>query len=736
MSFQKRRIPKHLILHNSPEENSHFNNHIGIGWVVLAVLLVLASIFVSIQAHATVSDDSNNTYSADFSFKNNNGSKRASLHLSSDAKININGMLARITLTQTFRNDTDEFQEGVYVLPLSETAAVNSMTMQIGERLIIGKIKEKQEAKKIYQEAIRSGKKAALTEQHRPNVFTQKIANIAPQETIKISITYIERVTYKHGTFSWRLPTTLTPRYFPMLPTKKTNTVEGLPYSNYNERDNINDIFNTEGFLFGNDFGTENFIDSSPGNMIDHTQNTIGIDITLNSGFSLSHIDALYHDLSVNKQSGIHKISLAKKRDLMNRDFVLQWSPTQNSTPTIAAYSEEINGEHYTSVLLLPPNKSSLGKNDPNSTDKHTLNSDRIFIIDTSGSMAGKSIDQAKQSLKSAIKNLSISTRFNIIEFNSQFSTLYNNVQDASEQNKHEALQWIDKLQANGGTEMFNALKEAIQQFNDHSNESLQQIIFITDGSVGNEHQLFKLIYEELGGTRLFTVGIGSAPNSFFMRKAAQFGRGSFTHIANLNEVKQKMSLLLTQINTVASKNIHLKLPQLASKDYEQFPKSINDLYFGEPLLASIKTHTALTELTVSGEAVSGPWQKTIQLNSLSNNAKGIGSLWARDKIEALEDEKITQARDLQLIKNDIIDVAIKHKLISQHTSFVAVEQETSRPKEMDITKTQVANLLPHGQVRTLTFPNTATTAEISWWLGLFSVMMLIVFRRLKDDEK
>ena len=729
MSFQKKRIPKHLIIHDRIQPATRMN----FSWIILAATLILVSVFTSLkaQAYSLVNERNAKTFAADLTFTSPNSTKKSSLHLSSDARVEIHGMLVRVTLTQRFRNDSEDFQQGLYTLPLSETAAVTGMSMKIGERLIVGEIKEKSEAKKIYHEAVNSGKKAALTEQHRPNLFTQKIANIAPDETIDVNITYIERATFKHGAFSWRLPTTLTPRYYPALHGMKetTSNTESNNNKGLEETIDINDLFNSKGFMFGNDFPSEEFIEKTT----DKTQNTFALDIKLNSGLSLAHIDALYHDLHINKKNGEHLIALANQRELMDRDFVLQWSPTQSATPNIAAYTESINGEHFTSLMIVPPVKVSI--EEQNNSSK--IRADRIFIIDTSGSMSGTSIQQARNSLKKAINDLDEHHNFNIIEFNSRFTKLYQSPQRADKQTKDEALRWIDNLRANGGTNILPALKEAIKNISNSTDETLKQIIFITDGSVGNEPELFTLIYEKLNDIRLFTIGIGSAPNSFFMRKAAQFGRGTFTYISDLNEVQEKMTQLLKQVNSVAVKNIQLELPKNFKSNIEQYPKKTGDLYYGEPLIISMKSSNPLHELSISGQTGKTNWNRKLNLtHALSSPSSDIGSLWARDKIESLEDEKITRLRNEEDIKNDIIEIALRHKLASRHTSFVAVEQEISRPKEASLKNTHVANLHPKGQLHKVAYPRTATTAEISWWLGLFSIMVLIIFRRLSDEEQ
>lgn len=765
MVFGKRRIPKHLIIHDSQNNYRSYKSSTGYGWIFVATLLVLTSLFISIKSRASIespndpADDlltsdnrfSNTPKTGQLLFINASGEKTPGLHLESDVDVEINGMIAKVIYKQKFRNDTSNFQEGTYVFPLSDTAAINGMSIDIGERSIVGEIKERKKAKKIYQEAVNAGKKAALTEQQRANIFTQNIANISPGETLTVTITYIERVDFSHQEFSWRLPTTITPRY---IPRKAKQNPQYEPALMLDNQENSTQLTSkAEPIAFHSEFGWAKATDQVPDAHLitppmllgadNYPQNTISISINLNTGLSLATIDSPYHDINIKKNQNQHSIQLANKREKMNRDFVLTWSATQESTPSIAAYAEKVGNKYYTMLMLIPPEQKNHYEQ-PN----QTMESDRIFIIDTSGSMQGQSIIQAKESLKAAIKDLDTHTRFNIIEFNSNYSKVFPTVRTADTNSKAHALTWIDNLKANGGTEMFSALDTAMDDLNNNNQERLKHILFITDGSVGNESLLFELIHKKLNKTRLFTIGIGSAPNSYFMRKSAQFGRGSFTHIGDTDEIAKKMQKILTKINSVATKNITLKLPDtFTTKNLDLYPKNITDLYYGEPLLISSESLKPLKDITISGENFRGPWSKSINIPQARHHKtpKGISSVWARSKIESLEDEKVKRKRDHTDIKNDIINVGLTHKLVSKHTSFVAVEKIITRNQKENLKKGAVPNLTPKGLnlsnlsstsfTKQVAYPSTATTAEITWWLGLFSMMLLILFRRMNDDE-
>ena len=127
----------------------------------------------------------------------------------------VNGMIARVTVRQVFRNDGEDWMDGVYVFPLSEKSAVDRLEMHIGERLIVGEIREREAARKVFEQAQQAGKQASLVEQERPNLFTTSVANVPPGETVTVEIGYLESLDYDHDQWSLRIPLTLTPRYVP-----------------------------------------------------------------------------------------------------------------------------------------------------------------------------------------------------------------------------------------------------------------------------------------------------------------------------------------------------------------------------------------------------------------------------------------------------------------------------------------------------------------------------------------
>ncbi len=616
------------------------------------------------------------------------------LHIESYANIIINGMVATIELEQTFKNPSNQWVEGRYVFPLPDDAAVNAMEIRVGDRRIKATIKEKQQAQAIYNKAKAEGKKTALLEQHRPNLFSQNIANIAPKETITVKLRYIQNVQYKDNQFSLLVPTTLTPRYIP-----KNIVVDDTHL--------ITPSFTTN-------VDAENAL-----------LNPIGINIELNAGLPLANIDSAYHDVVITKTNAEHTINLAKGQVSMDRDFVLSWKPIASYSPQAAIFSETVAGDDYNLIMLMPPQISNL------SPHTSAIKKEIIFIIDTSGSMGGTSIEQAKAGLDFALQNLNTSDTFNIIEFNSTFSTLFDAPRIANGHNLSTGKQFLSRLQASGGTEILPALKAALQQ--EHNQDYLKQIIFITDGSIGNEPQLFEVIHQELDTARLFTVGIGSAPNHFFMRKAAEYGRGTFTQIGDIGEVSKKMKKLFKKINTPSMYNITIE--DTEGRPLEVFPNPIPDLYDGEPVIAAIRKDYETDTLLLKGWSQNKSWEKTMSFNH-GRNHTGIANLWARKKIEHLLDKKSLGEKE-ENIKQEVIDIALTHQLMSPYTSFVAVEEKISRPKNSTLKNNEIPNLLPKGQtLKKVNYPQTATSLWLNAILGSFSILLTLFLYITRLDQR
>jgi Ca-activated chloride channel family protein len=608
--------------------------------------------------------------------------------MNTDIEATVSGLVARVSVRQSFRNDGQEWVEGVYVFPLPDTAAVDRLRMHIGERFIEGEIREKEQAKKEYEAAKTAGKKSSLVEQQRANLFTTSVANIGPGESITVEIEYLETIRYDEGIFSLRFPLTLTPRYIPGTP------LPGRKGSGWS-------------------LDTTSVPDASlitPPVVTRSRDHRLSFEATINAGVPLALIASRYHPIDVSDETDRYRIRLAESGVPLDHDLELTWRPVPDSAPRATVFSETRDGQQHLLVMLLPPDDVSAP----------TVNFPRelIFLIDTSGSMHGTSLTQATKALTLALDGLQPADRFNVVQFNSVTSALFRSSVDATTNNIGIAKRYVAGLKANGGTEMRPAISLALDQ--PHSESHLRQVIFITDGSVGNERDLYSLIESKLGNTRLFTVGIGSAPNSWFMRKAAEAGHGTFTLVSALHEVNEKMGRLFRKLEQPQITDITVEWP--AGATTESYPATIPDLYVGEPIVIKARLEDKPKQgdvLKVSGNSVLGSWGAELLVNQ-SDRSPGVAALWARARIANLVDRE-RQGAAPDEIRKAVIDTALSHHLVSKFTSLVAIDKTPVRPKDSQLSKEQVPNLLPYGQSMNAIFgfPATATNAGVYRMNGL-----------------
>jgi Ca-activated chloride channel family protein len=655
----------------------------------------------------------------------------SALLLNSAVDFKISGMIAHVTLQQNFKNQTSNWVEGKYMFPLPDKAAVKHLKMTVGSRVIIGKIEEKSVAKEIFQKAVTSGKIASLVEQQRPNMFTTHIANIPPGETIEVELEYLQTVHYDSGNFSLRFPMTITPRYNPGAPLLKAD--DNQTHSNEDIVDGSKDRFMDSSLpidsLLGWAVDTDLVPDASKISPYLHPDiatgsrviNPIKITADIDMGIPLQTIDSAYHEIVLSRSNTLYQLRLTKGVVSMNQDFVMSWRPEVGKEPVAALFKESVDGDDYFMMMLMPPS-STLNASSRSIKPSTDLPREVIFIIDTSGSMDGVSIKQAKRSLLLAINTLRSDDRFNIVEFNSTAKKLFNSAVVANQANTLRAKHYVSAISSGGGTEMLPALELALQKQGELS--AVRQVIFITDGAVGNEQTLLSYIHDNLTSSRLFTVGIGSAPNSYFMRKAAQFGKGSFTHIGDTAEIETVMSELFVKLNSPQMADIDIQWPGIKGNSY---PSRIPDLYAGEPLLISVKTKDANGVVKLSGKLRDKQWSQTLKVDQGASQL-GVSTVWAREKIASLLDEKVS-GRDADEVRRDVLEVALKHQLISPFSSFVAVEQRVSRPITEGVTPALVNNARPKGQgPQSFAYPNTATRGQQSLFSGLCFLLLSILW--------
>ena len=619
--------------------------------------------------------------------------------LNTEVRIEVTGLLAWVRVEQVFSNPGQEWMEGRYQFPLPEGSAVERLNMQIGERLIEGRIEEKAQAKRLFKKARSEGKRATLLSQQRPNVFTLAATNIAPGEKVRVAIEYQQRINYSGRRFELRFPMVIGPRYYP----GGALEAGAEPMSGAGEGLIAPPVIERQAGLI----------------------NPLAMHIRLDAGVPLNEVVSHYHPMVERRgEQGVVELSLKDGEIASDRDFVLSWTPRIGAEPEAALFRERWRGEEYALLMLMPPDGE---------TPEATLHRELIFVIDRSGSMSGASMQQAKAALRLAVARLGAADRFNLIAFNNRSEPLFSTPQAATETNRGRAIRFIDRLRAEGGTEMLPALELALGQTDEA--DYLRQVVFLTDGSVGNEQELFALIQKKLGDARLFTVGIGSAPNSHFMQRAADFGRGSFSYIGDLSGVSGSMQTLFAKLEHPSMRNIRLEWLGSGTLDVE--PQRLPDLYLGEPLLLAIKGDILDGELIVAGERADNPWRRRVKMSERQEQRPGIHALWARQRIDSLMASPASMSREMK--RQAVLELALDHQLVSPYTSLVAVEKEPVRPPEEVVRGGSVPVSLPQGwsgQAVFGTLPQTATKAPLYLLAGVLLLILGWLIQRATPERR
>lgn len=601
------------------------------------------------------------------------------LAVDTDIRLDITGLVARVEVTQHFTNNGPDWAEGVYRFPLPDDAAVDRLRIKVGERILEGEIQVKEDARRTYAAAREAGQTATIVEQQRRNQFETRLANIGPGEAVEIRIGYLQNVSYGDFSYHLRLPMTFTPRYEP-------GQQAADPASDRAPQPILAPAMLSNG-------------------------HRLKLHATLVSAAELTAIESRYHDVDIRQVDNGYTIDLLNARELGDRDFELSWTPALQSRPSASLTTYNDGDSVYALLMLAPPLAQSI---EPQAREV-------ILIIDTSGSMQGTSLTQARSALLHALNSLGAGDYFNLLQFNSSTERLFDRSVPVTEENLRKARKFIGRLHADGGTDMAPALSTALHL--PFVPSLMRQVIFITDGAVGNESGLLRQVANELGDSRMFTVAIGHAPNSWFMRKTAEIGRGSYVHIGKPEEVAERMSALWGRIQLPALTDICVDWGEGA----EYYPEVIPDLYAGEPLWLLARLRTEPTMIGLCGNLNGEDWTLNVNGWDAASSDPGddnLAKLWARSKVEALEDGLMFGA-DAELTKLEITGVALDYGLLTRHTSLVAVDRTPRRGRDELLATTDVPSLLPNGSsIRLAGYPQTATG-----WLAqlLLSAFVLLL---------
>ena len=612
--------------------------------------------------------------------------------LETEVNIVVTGIVARASVRQSFTNPSQAWAEGIYVFPLPEDAAVDRLRMKIGDRLVEGVIQERAAAKAQYEQAKQEGRRAGLVEQERPNIFTTSVANIAPGAAISIEIEYQQTVRYDSGQYRLRFPMVVGPRYIPGSPGAGPSSGRGWSP----DTDRVADASRI----------TPPVEYPSRGPL-----NPVSLTVSLDPGVPLARLTASYHAVQTTPLAdGRFRVELARGPVPADRDFELVWQPSTEAAPIATLFTERKGTDAFAILMVTPPASGA--------PDAPRLPREVIFVLDNSGSMHGASIEQAKAALKLALDRLQPGDTFNVIRFNHTTDAVFSTAQAATAANLATATRYVGRIKADGGTEMLPAMRQALDG-GEHPGR-LRQVIFLTDGAVGNEAALFAAIHDRLGDSRLFTIGIGSAPNSHFMREAARLGRGTFTYIGSINEVREKMVALFAKLESPALTDVEIE-PVAGA---EIVPERIPDVYLGEPITVALRAPALPSQVVLRGRLGVEVWERALPLHPAGEGA-GLSSHWASAKIATLLDRRRTGTAEDE-IRRSVLDLALTFHLVSPYTSLVAVDVTPVRPGDQSLESHALETNLPDGWDYTAVFGlgQGATDAPVHLIIGLFACLL------------
>ena len=612
--------------------------------------------------------------------------------LHTDAVLDVRGLVVAATVTQQYANSSTAPIEAVYVFPLPHDAAVYDMEIHVGNRVIRSVIREREEAKRVYEAAKSAGKHAALLEEERPNIFTTSIANIMPGDHVDVRMRYVEPLRWEDDRVRLVFPMVVGPRYIPgTQPIGHTGTGWAMDTNAVADASRITPPVRNPDSRSGHD---------------------ISVSVDLDPSFEAASLNSISHQISVRRQQdGRQHVELATGATLPNKDFVLEIKPPETRQPTTALSLSPAtdSGETYFLLTAFPPM----------APPRERMPVEMLYMIDVSGSMEGTSIQQARGALLQALDRLRPSDRFGILAFSSGYGEFSSEPLPATAENLAAARRYVQNLQAGGGTEMLPALLHLMQK--PTTPDYLRHIILLTDGDLGNEEQIFAALHSNLGNARLYTVAIGSAPNFFLATKMAQFGRGTFTHIADISEIQQQMERLFESIESPVLTDV--KLTFTGVETAEVYPDHIPDLFLHQPLtiFGRISKGSAGT-LHLTARSGNDPYEASIALDaSKAAFHPGITTLWARQRVEDLMDQwRRSDEKGQTEIRGSVIAHAIRYHLVTRFTSLVAVEQVVVNPGGQSNT-TAIPTELPSGMQMDKVFgaPATGTADAFLEALGL-----------------
>ena len=568
-----------------------------------------------------------------------------------DVRASVAGFLARVTVTQEFDNPFGEKIEAVYTFPLPQAAAVDDMTMRVGGRTVKGKIMRREEAGEVYRAARSAGQVASLLDQERPNVFTQSVANIMPGERVTVTISYVETLKYEAGTYEFVFPLVVGPRYIPGTPTGR-RPPRGSGRRNGTDRvpdaSRITPAAAQHGTRAGHD---------------------VSIEVSLDAGVPVEALKSQSHEIDVERPSQASaRVRLKGLAVIPNRDFVLRYDVAGEKIRDAVLTHRGGRGGYFT-LILQPPLRV---------TAEDVTPKELVFVLDTSGSMEGFPIEKAKETMGLALDSLYPQDTFNLITFAGDTHVLFEEPVPATRENLAKAKRFLETREGGGGTEMMKAITAALAPSDAQGH--VRVVCFMTDGYVGNDFEIVSEVQKH-PNARVFSFGIGGSVNRFLLDKMAEHGRGAVEYVSLEDDGAAAARRFHERVRNPLLTDIQLDWGGLQVADV--YPRRIPDLFGSGPLIVSGRYAAGgrgVVRLrgTMAGQAFER--EIAVELPESQPGNDVLATLWARRRVEDLQSEDYEGAQSGETradLREEITGLGLEYRLLTQFTSFVAVEETT-----------------------------------------------------------
>ncbi|HZM89546.1 MAG TPA: VIT and VWA domain-containing protein [Blastocatellia bacterium] len=569
-----------------------------------------------------------------------------------DVKAEISGFIARVIVTQEFENPFKEKIEAVYTFPLPQNSAVDDMTMRVGDRTVHGRIKRREEARAVYDAARSAGQVASLLDQERPNIFTQSVANIMPGEKVTVTISYVETLKYEDGSYEFVFPMVVGPRYIPGAPVDKQSDGRAPRTDRVPDAPRITPPVSQPGTRAGHD---------------------ISLEVALDAGVPIDGLKSTQHDIEVERPS-LHSavVGLKDKAVIPNKDFVLRYDVSgrriEDAVLTHRSGGAD-PGDGFFTMILQPPERV---------TAQDVMPKELVFVLDTSGSMMGFPIEKAKETMKLALDALYPQDTFNLITFAGDTSILFPEPVPATRENLAKAQSFLDSRTGSGGTEMMKAIRAALDPSD--AQDHIRIVCFMTDGYVGNDMEIISEVQKH-PNARVFAFGIGGSVNRFLLDKMAEQGRGEVEYVALNDDGSAAAKRFHERVRNPLLTDISIDWSGLPVTDV--YPQRIPDLFSAKPVIVSGRfTGARRGTIKLNGRISGRDFAREIPIDLPEIEARHsvLATLWARMRIDDLMSQDysgIQNGNPRDEIREAITQLGLNFRLMTQFTSFVAVEEMT-----------------------------------------------------------